>query len=212
MPATKGKPRGYSEVREYIEHAVRTRDASVCWLDWPFKAQYSEGRPGVGVKGRKIGAVHYAYSLIHDEPSGQLNHSCNKAGCWNPTHVYDGNQKQNTADMVQAGTGSNGTATKLTAEQVVVIRERYADGESSVSIASDFGITASNISAVVRGKSWNKGDHQPVQKRTGGPARIDPEVVRKIRDAHAEGFSGRKIARAFSVSESTVSRIVRGVM
>jgi len=43
---------------------------------------------------------------------------------------------------------------KLTAEKVAAIRSRHAAGESGVAMAREFGISQTNIYAVIRGQTW----------------------------------------------------------
>ena len=64
----------------------------------------------------------------------------------------------NHADKNTHGTMLRGTkhpGCKLTAEQVVEIRRRYAAGEYQWSIASSFGVSQTNVGLIVRRKTWS---------------------------------------------------------
>lgn len=68
----------------------------------------------------------------------------------------------NSRDMVERGrcnkrdqSGENNGASKLTNEQIEIIRRRIARGETNVRIAKDFGVTHSMISRIRRGKAWS---------------------------------------------------------
>jgi GIY-YIG catalytic domain len=87
---------------------------------------------------------------------------------------------------------------KLTAAGAREIRERAAAGESTVTLAAEFGITRHSVGNVVRGKTWPQAGgpimaslprHWPVEageaarRATKGKPRSD-EVRRKIGDAN----------------------------
>jgi DNA invertase Pin-like site-specific DNA recombinase len=44
---------------------------------------------------------------------------------------------------------------KLTEGKILLIRQRYADGETQAAIAADLGISRPNISMIVNRKTWN---------------------------------------------------------
>jgi len=70
--------------------------------------------------------------------------------CW-------GSSSENKADMLRHGTrimGAGVHTAKLTAMSVLAIRKRRASGDGIVAIASEFGVTASNISSICNRKSW----------------------------------------------------------
>jgi hypothetical protein len=46
--------------------------------------------------------------------------------------------------------------TKLTSDQVVIIKKLLASGEGNLSISKKFNVTASTISGIKRGKSWQQ--------------------------------------------------------
>lgn len=68
--------------------------------------------------------------------------------------------------------GENASGAKLTAADVVEIRRRRADGERLRSLASDFRVTMSSISAIARMETWA----HVVDVGAGG-ARLKPEAA-----------------------------------
>lgn len=65
--------------------------------------------------------------------------------CW-------GTRKQNIADRRRHGTAP--PATKLTEAKVRRIRKLLSQGHTQVEVAAMFGVTQTNISCIVRGKTW----------------------------------------------------------
>jgi hypothetical protein len=103
---------------------------------------------------------------------------------------------------------------KLDENCVLDIRQRYAAGESARCLAEQYDVTIYTIHGVCRGLTW---------KHVGGPlaqARrctiLSDEQVRMLREEYAVGrANGRRVTLAtlaarYHVSESTVSRLVRG--
>ena len=78
--------------------------------------------------------------------------------------------KNNVLDSIRNQTAPRGEQqrnAKLTGPEVLNIRERYARGEQSGSIAKDFGVSPTSIREVTCGRTW---------KHIGGP--ISPRVPR----------------------------------
>ena len=79
-------------------------------------------------------------------------HACDNPPCCNPSHLRFDTRASNVADMHARGRARQ--ASKLTAEQVVTIRERRALGACQRDLADDFGITDGQVSMIVRGIRW----------------------------------------------------------
>jgi hypothetical protein len=68
-----------------------------------------------------------------------------------------GTHKQNSADRERDGTTLRGSlvpVAKFTEADVLQIRERIAQGERQRSIAKEYGVAESTISAIKRGQNW----------------------------------------------------------
>jgi hypothetical protein len=88
-------------------------------------------------------------------------HTCDVSCCVNPNHLRAGTQLDNIADRVAKGrsrggdrSGENSRVAKLNWDMVRQIRTRAENGESHGSIAKDFPVSRSAITAVVAGKKW----------------------------------------------------------
>lgn len=109
-------------------------------------------------------AHRFSYLVCNGEfpPDGHVvRHKCDNPICVNPYHLEPGTKADNARDMVERGrcnkrdqSGENNGASKLTSEQIEIIRRRIARGETNVRIAKDFGVTHSMISRIRRGKAW----------------------------------------------------------
>ncbi len=65
----------------------------------------------------------------------------------------DVQSKQARADQC-FGTGSHHLSAKLTADDVLTIRERAAAGVAQHALATEYGISPSNVSCIVAGHTW----------------------------------------------------------
>ena len=157
----------------HLEEAVivsrfwRLIDASggpdACWL-W----RGDRDRDGYGIfiyRGRRYGAHELALSFSTGEvrTTGlDTCHSCDTPPCCNPLHLRFDTRAANVGDMRERGRAKNGS-TRLTNEDVEMIRNRRANGARQKDLAADFEVCEGYISEIVRGKRW---------ATAGGP--IDP--------------------------------------
>ena len=88
-------------------------------------------------------------------PGLQVRHSCRNTCCVNPDHLSEGTRQQNAADKRRDGTNLSGTRchfSKLDWEKVSEIRKSV--NVSRKDLASQYGVTPSSISSILRNKSW----------------------------------------------------------
>lgn len=100
-----------------------------------------------------------AWQFEHGPISNGLHvcHKCDVRNCVNTEHLFLGTQQDNNTDKISKGRQPHGSdiwASKLTATQVLEIRELLKTGVSQTMIARKFGIAPSNISVIASGKSW----------------------------------------------------------
>lgn len=79
---------------------------------------------------------------------------CHNRACVNPRHLRWATRKQNNADKLIDGThvrGERNASTKLTPVQVLAI---FRGHQSHAALASEYGVTESNIRAIRNGRSW----------------------------------------------------------
>jgi hypothetical protein len=138
-----------------------------CWLWAANRSHNGYGRFWDGK--RQVGAHVFAYIVTYGEiPSSTpfVIHLCDGGdiACVRPDHLRPDTHVGNVADMVAKGRQAKGSRlpqSRLTEAAVQQIRERFAAGGiSQKSLAAEFGITRSVISAVVRGIRW---------RHAGGP-------------------------------------------
>lgn len=85
-----------------------------------------------------------------------------------------GSSKENADDKKRNGhlpIGENSVAHKLTEEQVIEIRNKYAAGSSSAELSQKYGVSKNQIIKIANGKNWS---HLPVLDR-----QIVPSCARK---------------------------------
>ncbi len=85
-------------------------------------------------------------------------HKCDNPPCYNVDHLFLGTQKQNMDDKRNKGrdihaAGETHGSSKLTAEQVTSIRERYRPG-NGLTLGREFGVHKSTIARVAKGVTW----------------------------------------------------------
>ena len=80
-------------------------------------------------------------------------HSCDNPPCVNVEHLTLGTDADNVRDMDAKGRRGRGRA-KVTAAQVVEMRELRAAGETCNALAVRFGISPSAVSMATRGVTW----------------------------------------------------------
>ena len=79
----------------------------------------------------------------------------------NPFHLFLGTIADNVHDRNNKGrhvdnSGEKHGKAKLTEENIVEIRARYANGERGANLAREFGVTRTNIGDVVHYRTWTK--------------------------------------------------------
>lgn len=133
-----------------------------CWV-WT-AARKKDGYGWFHVGPKKKLAHRVAWELAHGEPPPDgllVLHSCDNPPCVRPEHLRLGTNADNAADRVARGRSnpamgeSNGHA-KLTAAQVVAIRERVSSGKHGIKaeLAREYGVSESAISKIENGTKW----------------------------------------------------------
>lgn len=93
-------------------------------------------------------------------------HHCNHPPCCNPACLYEGDYILNAQDAVAAGSAREGArkryamqphgpAAKITESIAAEIRGLYATGQHTQAVlAARYDIHQSNVSLIVRGRTW----------------------------------------------------------
>lgn len=140
---------------EYVESFVERFNDKIdrsgdCHIWQAQTNNWGHGR--IRFKREKLLAHRVAYFLEHGEPSEQVNHECGRPDCMNPSHLYDGTQKDNAQDMVQHG---NQHLQELSVDDVREIRRRIEKGETQTSVAEDYPIGQPQVSRIVNEERWS---------------------------------------------------------
>ena len=138
--------------------SLTDRAASGCW-------EWLGGRvSGYGTiyrDGKLWKAHRMAWKIHHGSDPGDkcVCHSCDNPGCVNPDHLWLGEHEDNMGDMKRKGRakgfrGEANKSAKITAEDVLAIRELYSAGESQPKIGSKYGLDQTTVSDIVLRKTW----------------------------------------------------------
>ncbi len=108
-----------------------------------------------------VGAHRVAFFLRNGKWPNHCLHKCDNPKCCNPDHLYDGDHKQNMADMVSRGRqrkpfrGEDDGRAVLTNAIVTELRRSYKRGEESMrDIANRLGCGQTTIQRVIAGITW----------------------------------------------------------
>lgn len=210
-----------------------------CWL-WTkalYKSGLQYGQFSYTKNGRHNGihAHRWIFQYLLGRKLGRWEfvcHKCDVPHCVNPGHLYLGDAKTNAQDMAQRGRADSAKRKgqahpmhKLCENDIEAIKNRYAAGETQLSIAKDYPVSDVTISRVVRSENWKHTDpliidHKQRSKRSGASngarngekhpmARLNESDVIQIREQAALGIRQRIIAEQFNISNNQVNRIHR---
>ncbi len=120
------------------------------------------GYAQIGYKGKVLGAHRLMFMLSFPEQDISklnVNHHCDNPPCIEITHLYAGTNQDNSDDRERRGrgarvVGSGHPRAKLNEEEVVKLRLRYKNGESSPKLAAHYGMNHSTILDAIHGKTW----------------------------------------------------------
>lgn len=148
-----------SQQLKKIEKAfwLRVDKTGDCWI-WTGPCQKT-GHGRVGILKKKYLAHRIAYFLTYGYVSPELclRHTCDNPPCVRPDHLIPGTLKENTQDMVSRGRGRPGRIPKkLTAENVITIRNSWAQGSMSmIALSKTFGITRETVRRILNRITWS---------------------------------------------------------
>lgn len=147
----------------YWENVSRDGHPKGCWIWTSFVDRKGYGRINTkDADGKKHFTLAHRLSWeIHNGPIPDglyVLHKCDVPLCSNPEHLFLGTQRDNMQDCIAKGRKSRGkqcSFAKLTEEQVVEIRRRYAEGGTSQqSLAQEFNVSRGHVQAIITRKTW----------------------------------------------------------
>lgn len=146
-----------------VKQQLTGSDTSNCIIfNGTGSAKGGYGRITVSSNGttRSFAAHRIAYEVYHGNIENGLvvRHTCHNPRCINPKHLKCGTHKQNAQDRIDAKRcapqkgAKNGNA-KTTEQDRADIRRRRLSGETLKSIAKDYGIHFSTVSAIMKSRN-----------------------------------------------------------
>lgn len=156
--------------RDVIERIKdKTEYIDECWIytGQPSKIKEYDApviRDNYGIN-EALGAVAYK-KLIGPIPKGKIVcHTCNKARCWNPKHLYAGTWQSNMNDKVISGRatstrgmiynrGISNQNCKISEQTAKLIKSLLHENISVETICTRLDLTYNTVYDIKRGRSW----------------------------------------------------------
>lgn len=152
-------------------------------------------------------------------PGIMVCHHCDNPACINPAHLFLGTSEDNLRDALRKGrlpTGEENHNAKLTRDAISLACKQYKAGRSLRSISKDIGVDSTTLTKAVTGRTWTMDAIERIEVKASinvgeqnGSARLSVSNVMEIRSRCAAGETQASVAKAFGISQSTVSDIVR---
>lgn len=208
------------QTRNFWKKVVKTDG---CW-EWTGAKSVGYGR--VRLDGRTQWAHRISYVIAHGPiPDGLiLLHSCDNPSCVNPDHLRPGTNRDNSQDALQKGRWHS----KLTASQVLAIREQGCGGIAIKVLADLYRVSTPTIRRVITHRIWRhvggpvtsftrvpRAEKTPKPKirtdlKIPAPEPIDP-ILQQSKCIHAAfnlGVRSKTLARLYGLTPTQVCRIV----
>lgn len=151
--------RGLTDAERFSQYTQAMPNGCVEWTG--VRLTFGYGMFRVRGKASKMLAHRWAWEHANGSiPHGlSVLHKCDNPACVNTDHLFLGTYRDNAKDRESKGRGrqpkgSAHSMAKLTEEKVAEIRRRLACGETGRSLAREYGVGESRISAVKLGRRW----------------------------------------------------------
>tara|TARA_R110000824_G_C14813595_1_gene635904 strand:+ start:200 stop:556 length:357 start_codon:yes stop_codon:yes gene_type:complete len=106
-------------------------------------------------------AHRFSYEInVGEIPKGlHVLHHCDNPSCVRPSHLFVGTHTDNMRDMFSKNRrnharGSRCRLTKLTVDDVQLVRRGLREGRSREDIAAEVGTTSANVTNIKLRRSW----------------------------------------------------------
>ncbi len=147
-----------------LANGIESANDGECW-EWQ-RHRNNHGYGKLTINGHGYYAHRLAYELSKGPIPKSLDvmHECDNPACINPDHLVVGTRSKNMADCHARGRsrmpnprmrGESNGASKLRASDVPIIRQMLREGRTQATIARQFGVSQTAISAIKRGKVWS---------------------------------------------------------
>lgn len=126
---------------------------------WPFSI-HPGGYAVLTYQGKKLKAHRISLEIKlgrQIQPGLFSCHTCDTPACVNSNHLFEGTNQDNIKDMINKNRQAKGTGNnpKLTEEQVLEIRHRYANEKiSTYKLGEIYGVTNVTIGEIIRRVKW----------------------------------------------------------
>lgn len=162
----------------------RPSGPDACWIWQGSKTKDGYGRFSLN---RSVWLAHRVSWEFENGPIPDGLHVCHNCpdgdnpACVNPAHLWLGTSADNMRDMARKGRsavlrGAESVNAKLTTDQVLEMRTKYAaGGVSQAEIGVEYGISRGYVHQILRGQTWRAGpfpqpdDAEEVERLSGGP-------------------------------------------
>lgn len=223
LPAFPFTPKQSLYAARFWSRVNITADPDECWEWQGGRNEHNYGK--MYFDGQVYSTHRLSWYLANRiQPDEAVLHKCDNPPCVNPNHLRSGTQIDNMLDVVAKGRqhkGSEKPLAKLTEDQVIDARHRYANYSASIDeLATENQVSESVMYYAVTGRSWkhvavpdgvttraaqgNKGIYQRSCKLT-------VEDVVRIKTLLRDGMQPTPIARLIGkVTAGTVSNIKHG--
>jgi transcriptional regulator len=159
------------------------------------------------------------FYVVHGRLPQTSRHTCDNPPCNRPSHIIDGTQVDNIADMDSRGRrgvrnqhGILNAQAVLTEDMVRAARKLYRGGTSMETIAMSLDRDVSAIRFAIIGDTWSHiTDVPPVtadERRSPG-GKLTRTQIEQARARRAAGESCANIARDFGCTPSNISYLTR---
>lgn len=183
-------------LRERIWSRITPAGEDECW-SWSGNTD-KDGYPQITVRyGKQRRRNFRVHRYLLEENLGRslypgfgALHACDRPGCVNPAHLFEGTSQENVADKVRKNRqarnpktdirwqhaqrpelqvrGESHPRARLTSEQVgEIIRLRREEDWTQVKLASHFQVSRRAIRAILDGKNWKHLDFDPPELEAG---------------------------------------------
>ena len=173
---------------------VRVVGISKCWY-WKASGTDNGGYGRGSLYKKQMSAHRISYQLFYGDLSNDLVvcHKCDHPSCVNPTHLFQGTQRDNMRDMLNKGRGRTKThiSEKSRKELTKWVSKLYKDGLSVKDIAGLFDLDDNFVDTYLINKAKKK---QLSLRR------------KRVAKMYRYGLKQEKIADVLDINVATVSR------
>ncbi len=141
---------------DFWQRAIITANPAKCW-EWQ-RGFEAGGYGHAHIKGKQWKAHRYSWFLTAGYDSKvNICHRCDNPKCINPNHLFEGDHKANSQDMVNKGRVQRGEKhylSNLSEQDVLTIRSMVGDGSTHQSVADQFNVVRETVSQIIQRKTW----------------------------------------------------------